>query len=322
LLNRVEYYYDRTRREKPVMVIVFALAAAVMYGSADFLGGAASRQSRALSVAALSVPAGALVMLVAAVLAGGPVPTAGLGWAVAAGAVGAVGLMAFYAGLAVGPMSVVAPVSALMSTVLPVGVAVATGEHLSGRVYAGAATCLGAIVLVSMERGAPVWPGRKAGSGAAKQRQAQPAAARRPDRTAALRGLAYGIVCGTLFGLFFVCLRYAGSSGVFWPVSMARLVACAVVLAAVALTRTRPVGREAGSRVLTATIASGVLDASANLFYVLATRAGLFGIAIVLTSLYPGITVLLARVVLHERMHPVQRAGLVLAAAGVLLVTW
>ena len=292
------------------MVIVFALAAAVLYGSADFLGGAASRRSRALSVAVLSVPAGAVVMLLAAVAAGGPLPSAGLGWALAAGAVGGVGLMAFYTGLAVGPMSVVAPVSALVSTVLPVGVAVASGEDLGARVYAGVATCLLAIVLVSLERGS--WPSRKA------PRSAQDRSLR---HHAALRGVGYGVVCGALFGIFYVFLRYAGSSGVFWPVGIARLANCAVVLTVAVLARARPVGREAGGRVLAAAIFSGVLDASANLFYVLATRAGLFGVAIVLTSLYPGITVLLARVVLRERMHAVQRIGLLLAAVGVVLVT-
>ena len=292
------------------MVIVFALAAAVLYGSADFLGGAASRRSRALSVAVLSVPAGAVVMLLAAVAAGGPLPSAGLGWALAAGAVGGVGLMAFYTGLAVGPLGVVAPGSALVSTVLPVGVAVASGEDLGARVYAGVATCLLAIVLVSLERGS--WPSRKAA------RSAQDRSLR---HHAALRGVGYGVVCGALFGIFFVLLRYAGSSGVFWPVGIARLGNCAVVLIVAALARARPVGREAGGRVLAAAVFSGVLDASANLFYVLATRAGLFGVAIVLTSLYPGITVLLARVVLRERMHAVQRIGLLLAAAGVILVT-
>src|SRR5262249_57571030 len=99
--------------------------------------------------------AGGVVMLAAAVAAGGPAPTAGLSWALAAGAFGAIGLMLFYAGLAAGPMSVVAPVSALVSTVLPVGVAVASGEHLSGLVYAGAAVCLVATVLGSLERGTP-----------------------------------------------------------------------------------------------------------------------------------------------------------------------
>src|SRR6185437_5796787 len=85
--------------------------------------------------------------------------------------------------------------------------------------------------------------------------------------------------------------------------------------------RARPAGREAGSGGLAAAIGSGVLDASANLCYVLATRAGLLGIAAVLTSLYPGITVLLARIVLRERMQAVQRLGLLLAGVGVVLVT-
>ena len=292
------------------MVIVFALAAAVLYGSADFLGGAASRRSRALSVAVLSMPAGGVVMLLAAVVAGGPLPTSGLGWAVAGGAFGGIGLIAFYTGLAVGPMSVVAPVSALVSTVLPVGVAVASGEDLGVRVYAGVATCLLAIVLVSLERGS--WPARNAGS-SARERSLR--------HHATLRGVGYGVVCGALFGIFFVFLREAGSSGVFWPVGIARLANCAVVVIAAVLARARPVGRAAGGRVLAGAVFSGVLDASANLFYVLATRAGLFGVAIVLTSLYPGITVLLARVVLRERMHAVQRIGLLLAAVGVILVT-
>jgi drug/metabolite transporter (DMT)-like permease len=300
------------------VVIVFALAAAVLYGSADFLGGAASRQSRTLSVAALSVPAGALIMLLAAAVAGGPLPTAGLGWAIAAGASGAAGLLTFYTGLAVGPMSVVAPVSALVSTILPVTVAVATGERLGARVFLGVVVCLVAIVLVSLERG--VWPARRA-RGQPGDRAGGQGRARSLRHHPALRGFGYGAGSGILFGVFFVCLRYAGSSGVFWPVAIARMGNSAVVIAAVVLARARPVGREAGGRVLAAAVGSGVLDSTANLFYVMATRAGLFGVAIVLTSLYPGITVLLARVVLRERMHVVQRIGLLFAAAGVILVT-
>jgi drug/metabolite transporter (DMT)-like permease len=291
------------------MVIMFALAAAVLYGSADFLGGAASRHSRALSVAALSVPVGALVMLAAAIVAGGQAPTSGLGWAIAAGVFGAIGLMVFYAGLAAGPMSVVAPVSALVSTVLPVSVAVASGEHLGLLVYVGAAVCLMATVLVSLERGTQA------------RASANAAATRFLGGHPALRGLVYGTGAGVMFGIFFVFLRNAGTSGVFWPVCTARMANAAVVIAVAVLVRARPVGREAGSRVLAAAIGSGVLDASANLCYVLATRAGLFGIAAVLTSLYPGITVLLARVVLGERMQAVQRLGLLLAGVGVVLVT-
>src|SRR5262249_47830315 len=140
-------------------------------------------------------------------------------------------------------------------------------------------------------------------------------------RHAALRGLVYGTASGAVFGIFFVFLRNAGSSGVFWPVCTSRLANTAVVIAVAVLAGARPVGREAGSRVLAATIGSGVLDASANLCYVLATRAGLLGFAVVLTSRSPGIPVLRARMVLGGRMQAVQRAGLLLAAVGVILVT-
>jgi drug/metabolite transporter (DMT)-like permease len=323
------------------MVVVFALAAALLYGSADFLGGAASRQTRAMSVVTVSAPVGALAMLVVALVGGGSAQAGGLAWAAAAGAFGGVGLIVFYAGLAAGPMSVVAPVSALVSTVLPVGVALAGGERPGGHVYAGVIACLAAIGLVSSQgaRSAkPVTPAAAAGrtgsvgpAGLAPQNQpatvtGQAAAGGDPvvgqpgSHHGRARGLGYGIAAGLSFGIFFVFLRNAGASGVFWPVCVARLAGTSVVLAAAVVFGARPVWRSAGS-VWWATVGSGILDAAANICYVLATRAGLFGIAVVLTSLYPGITVLLARVVLGERTRAVQRAGLVLAAAGVALVT-
>jgi drug/metabolite transporter (DMT)-like permease len=229
---------------------------------------------------------------------------------VASGAVGGVGLIIFYAGLAAGPMSVVAPVSALMSTVLPVGFALADGERLNGLEFAGAGLCLVAIVLVS--------------SAAARNAPA--------ERPAGIRGwlagtgfhgraVAYGLAAGTSFGLFFLFIRNAGESGPVWPVAAARVAGLAVILIAALATRTQPVLARASTRLLLATVGSGVLDASANIFYVIATRRGLFGLAVVLTSLYPGVTVLLARFALGERMRLTQRAGLLLAGIGVVLVT-
>jgi len=94
-----------------------------------------------------------------------------------------------------------------------------------------------------------------------------------------------------------------------------------IIIAAAAATRTRPVVAAGGARLLLATFGSGLLDASANVCYVLATRAGLFGLAVVLTSLYPGITVVLARFALGERLRAIQLGGLLLAALGVILVT-
>lgn len=290
--------------------MVFALAAAALFGSADFLGGVASRRVRAASVLLISTPAGVVVILAAALLTGVPFQAGGLGWALAAGAVGGAGMIILYGGLAAGPMSVVAPVSALASTVVPVGAALAMGERASAAVYAGAALCLVAIVLVSMEDGrrSRGRPATGPGSGPARFRVA--------------RGLGYGAASGLAFGIFFLFIRNAGTSGVLWPVCLARVAGTVVILAAAAWLGTRPPGPGAGRWVLPAAAGAGILDATANVCYLLAARAGMFGIAVVITSLYPGITVLLARVTLGERMRAVQRVGLVLAAAGVAMVTF
>src|SRR5271166_878266 len=179
------------------MGTILALAAAVLYGSADFLGGA-------------------VVTVVAAVVAGAagiggpglPGP-AGLAWGAAAGAAGTVGLLMFYVGFSVAPMSVVAPISALASALLPLGVAVAQGERPGPLVVTGGVICLVAVVLVSLERRG------EAGSAAAR-----------------LRGLGYGLASGVMFGLFFLFFRSAGASGVLWPVAVARLTGTAIAFAA------------------------------------------------------------------------------------------
>jgi drug/metabolite transporter (DMT)-like permease len=280
------------------MVAIFALTAAVLYGTADFLGGAASRRASAIAVLSVTAPFGEVIVLAAALLAGGPLRAAGLWWGLAGGAAGGAGLIVFYAGLAAGPMSVVAPVSALVSTVLPVGVAIAQGERLTPAVVAGGVICLIAITLVSMEGGQ-----REAGGG------------RRG------RGLLYGIAAGVGFGLFFLFMRGAAPAGVLWPAAMSRLAGAVIGLSAAALARTRPVWWGTDRRVFVMALTSGAFDATANICYLLATRAGLFGLAVVITSLYPGVTVLLARLTLGEKMRSLQRAGLVLAAVGVVLLT-
>jgi drug/metabolite transporter (DMT)-like permease len=304
------------------MGTILALTAAVLYGSADFLGGAAARRARPISVLAVTTTAGAAVVVVTALFIGlaaigGHGPSAltslgggaGLGWGVAGGVAGVSGLLLFYLGFSVAPMSVVAPVSALASTLLPLGVAVGQGERLSPAVIAGGLICLAAVVLVSLER--------------------------RPDGTEdgqslayRLRGLGYGLASGVMFGLFFLFLRNAGTTGVLWPVAIARTTGA--VLACVVLLACGPRGRATfgaagpggGLRaVLPIALASGAVDASANVCYVLATRDGLFGIAVVITALYPGMTVLLARFVLGERLRLIQQVGLLLAGLGVILVT-
>ncbi len=277
------------------MVMVLALAAAVLYGGADFLGGAATRRAHVLSVTALSATAGLSVLLIAALGSGDLPRPAGAAWGLSAGVIGGAGLIVFYIGLATGPMSVVAPVSGLVGTVLPVGVALTEGERPGMLVYVGAVACVVSIVLASSGGGSATAPGRP------------------------VRAIGYGVVSGILFGLFFVFMRYGGESGAFWPATVARMGELIVALAAIAVVR--PGGRGAGRAPGLTAVAAGTIDAAATLCYVAATRAGLFGLAVVLASLYPGVTVLLARIVLGEKLRWAQRAGLVLAAFGILLVT-
>jgi drug/metabolite transporter (DMT)-like permease len=294
-------------------MLILALAAALLYGSADFLGGVAARRASPFAVMAATMPAGAVIVLSVAVVTtvvrgGGGAMTAFGGWGATAwaagGAVsGAGGLVAFYTGFARAPMSVVAPVSALVSTVLPVGVAIAGGERPGVWVIVGAVACLGAIVLVSAhsDSGADGAPAQSAGR---------------------LRGLGYGAAAGASFGLFFLCMKYAGHSAVLWPVAVQRVAGSVLALAALGVIGAVPLWRDGvNRRLLGVAVVSGAVDATANVCYILATRAGAFGLAVVITSLYPGATVLLARFVLRERIRAIQQIGLALAVAGIVLVT-
>ncbi len=280
------------------MVILLGLAAAVLYGGGDFIGGMATRGAHVLTVLTLAETAGAIAALAAAAITPGAASVAGLAWGFSAGVIGGLGLIVFYTGLATGPMSVVAPVSGLVCTVLPVAVALAWGERPGAGVYAGALLCLVAIVLAS-----------SAGDTGSIRRAGRPG-----------RAIAYGAASGTAFGLFFLLIRNAGQSGTVWPVAAGRIGELVAVLVIAAVLRRRRLSRGADGRLLLAAALAGVIDVIANICYVAATRTGMFGLAVVMASLYPGVTVLLARVVLGERLRWIQRAGLALAALGILLI--
>jgi drug/metabolite transporter (DMT)-like permease len=288
------------------MVVLLGLTAAMLYGTGDFLGGLATRRAPVLTVLMLVETASVVVALPVASMSPGPARLAGLVWGISAGVVGGLGLIIFYVGLAAGPMSVVAPVSGLVSTVLPVAVALTEGERPGAAVYAGALLCLVAIVLAS--------------SGTERDRAGGTSAAAPAGLPVPGRAIGYGIASGTSFGLFFLLIRNAGQSGELWPVAAGRIGELAVVVIVAAVLRRGLLPRGAGGKLLFAAATAGAIDMVANICYVAATRTGMFGLAVVLASLYPGVTVLLARVVLGERLRWVQRAGLGLAAIGIILV--
>jgi drug/metabolite transporter (DMT)-like permease len=290
------------------MVTVLALGAALAYGVADFLGGAVARRSSALRAVAVAVPVGFGVVLICALLIGGRPTGPSLAWGFGAGLAGGVGLITFYRALARGPMSVVAPVSALASAVLPVGVGLFRGERLDSTVLAGVLLCLLAIGLVSMEKDA----------------EAKDGEAKEPGRWYD-SGPLMAAISGACFGIFFTLLETAGDQGGLWPLVAARtgnLVVIGVALLVVIRMRGEIPGPPISGRLLIGLVLlSGILDASANGLYFLAAQQGMLSLAAVLTSLYPAITVLLARIAYSERLRVVQRLGLAVAVAGVALVT-
>lgn len=287
------------------MVTVLGLLSALAYGAADFLGGAASRRNTAFTALLVSLPVGLALLFLSAIAAGGTPTVSGLLWGLAAGMAGGTGLIAFYRALARGPMSVVAPVSALAAAVLPVVVGTAHGERLNAGALVGVALCLVAIGLVSMES-----------SGATASAGPRPTGLRRLFDS----GPVMAAVAGAGFGVLFVLLKQAGPDSGLWPLVASRGAGLAVLLMMVAALRVRPSGF--GDRALLAlAVASGVLDSAANVCYFLAAQQGMLSLAAVLASLYPAVTVLLARTVYSERLRVIQQIGMAVAVAGIALVT-
>lgn len=272
------------------MAIVLGLAAALLYGASDFGGGLASRRFGPLPVYLLGVIAAVALVWAAVPFGGGAGPSLrAVGWGLAAGVGGGGGTLLLYRGLARGQMSVVGPVSAVGAAVVPVVVGVALGDRPGLLVTAGVLVALPAIALVAATGSVSV------------------------SRTALFDGLA----AGTAFGLMFVALAQAGGGSGLWPVAAEQTSCLALVLAIVVGTRT-PLRLPVRGAVLP--ILAGVSGMAATLLYFVATQRGMLSTVAVLTSLYPGVTVVLARVISHERFAPVQRVGLGLCALAVLAI--
>jgi drug/metabolite transporter (DMT)-like permease len=277
-----------------VVAAVLALLSAATYGVGDFCGGLAARRTPATSVLLWSHVVGLTLMVVSTVFVSGEATVGDLLIGALGGLCGAAGVGLLYQGLAVGQMSVIAPITALLTAAVPLAAGYVQGERPGPAAAVGMAMALGAIVLVSAE-------------------------GERSLRPSDLRGVAYALGAGLGFGLFFVALSHTGEEAGLWPLVAARGASVTVVGLA-ALAGLVP-GRlpTPGSRGLTAT--AGALDAQANVLYLLAVRAGLLSVVSVLAALYPVSTVVLARVVLREQFHRVQLLGMVLAVPAIVLMT-
>ena len=272
------------------MGILLALAAALLYGGSDFGGGLASRRLGSLRVSVVGSAAATVLTWATLILVGGPGPSLrAVAWGLASGLAGGAGTLVLYRGLARGQMSVVGPLSAVGAAVVPVAAGVALGERPSLLSVAGVLVALPAIVLV-------------AASGSVRGKLGAP------------KGLLDGLAAGLAFGILFIGLAQAGRNAGLWPVASEQTGALLITLAVAVKTREplRIPLRAAGLPVL-----AGASGMAATLAYFYATHFSMLAIAAVLVSLYPGVTVLFARTLLHERFTPAQRAGLGLCALAI-----
>ncbi|MEU7990689.1 EamA family transporter [Streptosporangium canum] len=275
-----------------MIALVLALGCSVAYGCADFLGGLGARKAHVLRTVMIAAPASLVVELLLWPLLGASFSAGAIGWGAASGVASAAAFVLLYRTLAIGPMNVLSPVTALVSAALPVSVGLSRGEHLATAGLIGLPLALAAVVLVS------------AGPGVRSAR---------PSRTALL--LAFG--AGAAIALQLVFLHQAPSDSGVAPLIVGRAVSSAVTLTAAAL-MFRRLGPERPAYAMSA--AAGALDSVANLLFLLAARSGDLSVVAVITALYPAGTVLLARSVLHERIGRGQLVGLGAAAVAVSLL--
>lgn len=273
------------------MAVLLALSSSAMWGGSDFLGGLLSRTRPAHAVVAGSQTCGLLAVALVALATGAwHGSTAWMVWAVVAGVVGAVGLVCFYTALACGTMGVVSPIVAL-GVIVPVLLGILEGESPDTLVVLGFVLALVGVVTAS----GPELEGR---------------AGARPVLLAA--------VAGACFGAALVFIERGAQTNALMTLTGMRVTSVSLfAVAALALRTTgglRP--RDVGSLAVV-----GVADVGANLLFAIATQRGLLSVTAVLGSLYPVVTVLLARFVLHERLRLVQQVGVVAALTGVVLVS-
>lgn len=285
------------------MSVPIALPAALSYGIADFAGGIASRRVPVLAVTAGVQVVGLVALLPVMFVVGGAPSVAAFTLGASGGIAGAAGLLFYLRGLAVGPMGVVAPLSAVVGAGLPLLIGIVWGERPTALTLFAIAVALVAILLANA--------GTTRGTGA---------------RTGPLLALGAGVG----FALFFVALDATPPDSALWPLLAGRLTTAPLLTVLALLTATRPrdatsgpVGQQgARSMPWRLVVVSGLFDTVANALFLLATRTGDLGVSAVVVSLYPVVVVVLARFVLGERLTGMQMgsAGLALGASVLLAV--
>jgi drug/metabolite transporter (DMT)-like permease len=275
--------------------VVLALLSAIGFGVSDFVGGIASRQVAALRVVLVSYPIVMVLLGVLAAVIGGPITAGAVIWGSLGGIGQACGVWWLYAALGAGPISVVSPLAAVLTAAVPVGVGLAIGDRPGLVAAAGVALAMAAVVLVS------------------RQATDEDVTPHRFTKSVALLTVGSGVA----FGLNFVLIHQAPVESRLWPLLFARLSASILVIIVAAASHNL---RVPSGKPLRLALTLPVLDASANVAMLLALHASLLSLTGVLISLYPAATVVLAMLVLRERVTRWQALGMIMAAVSVSMI--
>ena len=275
----------------PFLAASFALTAAACWGAGDFSGGLASRRSDPFRSVLLIYGIGLVALLLVVLIRAEPLPSAAdMLWGALAGLFGMVGILFLFRGFAAGRMGIVAPVSGVLATAMPVIFNAFTVGLPGYMQLAGFAVALVGIWLLS-----------------------------RPERLGGRpAGLGLAILAGLGFGSFFITLDQVSQSATFWPLVAGRLACCTSMILFALLTRRPLLIREAPWGLFTA---AGLLDITGNVFFLLAIQNGRLDVSSVLGSLYPAITAILARLTIRERITRLQVIGVSAAMLAIVLIT-
>lgn len=293
------------------MGVALALGAALAYGVADFAGGFLSRRTPAIAVAFYSQVAAAVLVVLLALLADVYWPStptvAALGWGAVSGVGAGVGLTLLYRGLAAGRMSQVSPASAMTSAILPVFVAAGLGERVSTIAIAGISVAVPAIVLVTRSPSAGSSDGWCHGGTVRLS----------SGRWRLASGVRDGVIAGIGFAVGFVALARIPEGTGLWPIAVAEVASVPIVILLAAVTRT---SMRVSISMMPSLAVVGAVAAGALVLYLYSTRVESLSVVVVVTSLYPAITVLLAALLIGERIRRDQWTGLACAALAVTLL--
>jgi drug/metabolite transporter (DMT)-like permease len=279
------------------VAILLALVSAVAYGVSDYLGGRASRRAPPITVAlAAELVMVPTMIVVIPLVQDGPFTSAALVWGIVGGVAGTAGILGLYAALSRGSMTVVAPITGVVSAVLPVSVGIAAGDRPGAAALAGIALAVVAVALIGGAVGAL-------------------------HQHVTSRTVVLAVLVGALFGTLFVAFAQPGDDAGLWTLLAARVGSTPLLVAAYLVARRAPTFGRLSPATMAAGAAIGVSIVVASGTYVVALRFGLLSIVSVVVALYPASTVGLAAALDGERSGRAQRLGMVVAVAAVALIT-